>query len=366
MGSFRGLPQASSSQLGIAQLGEGVVNLAGNIKLIRPALQVWVDFRGDDALGDGSPGNPWRTLGQAYVFATSNPGTTIYLPGGTWSEDIGIPPTGTSLVGHGGVLQSSTAGNLTWTEGSGSSTLCYLENLVVKANISGKNVGNLSLIFKDCSVFGTHTLVGFDVFIGCNNYPTFVNCPAVRISADSSASPPNLALAYDPVSGTNGSIVGHRVQGEFWGTISYTATDPGSELTLIGLFCNQVNSIGSAVIRCRNSIVLQTLSTDSGGLGLIEYDSPLVGEKPTFAGAGVFKLCEFALHRSESMNAGEHDISIAIPRLPAGTQIQNIFFSTNLNGVDLNLVSNTDTSITVHTKPPASNPAYIISMLVRP
>jgi len=365
MGQVRGFPTASITQPGVAQLGVGVINQLGVVGLVKPANEIWVDDQGDDVKGDGSQGNPWKTLVKAFTFATANPFTTVRLPAGNWSETVGIPPTNTLIVGENTLLRNGSDSSLTWQEVS--PTNLAFQNVQLVADITGKNGGDLQLSFLNCAVSGVHTLVGLEVHtLPRGTLPTFVNCSSVRISSSHYTFAEAIVISYDPITATNGSNTGHHIEGGLWTDISYNATDPGSELILQGVVSDTVTADGSAIVRCKCTKVLTSLNTGSGSLAVIEYDQPLSYGLPGLSGNGTFKLSEISIERNESALAGERDVVLALPRLPAGTVIQNVQLSCNLPGTDLTWVSNTDTSLTIHTKPPSSNPAYIISVLVKP
>ena len=373
MAKFRSLPLVSTSVEGLVQAGHGIrVPTSGVLDQAIASSQLWVDPNGNDSSGDGSFGNPFLTLTKAFAYIVANPlsdGYVIFVPPIVWQENVGLPPPQTCIVGSsskGTVLEAVGGGNLTWAQPASQTSELEFRNLTLNANVNGVSGGSLSTLFRNCIVNGTFTLVGYSDWSTCDVLPTFVNCQTVYIYA-CPGNGANLSLTYDPFSGTNGpGPVGLLVAGGQWGGITYSATASGVPLEVIGARANTVNAQNSATINCRRTRVLTSL-TATHVSSVIEYDSPLISLAPVFAGLGSFKLVEFFLSKAIALNAGESDVTIAIPPLLSNYPIPNVFGQSNLKGTSITYVSNTINSLTVHVIPGTlPNPAFNISLLVRP
>ena len=371
MGKFRSIPSGTSAQQGLLQVGHGLRSpSAGLVNQVVSSGQLWVDFTGSDGTGDGSQGNPYATLAATFAFIIANPLVTGYevrLPSGDWQETVGIPPTGTTIVGGGirnTLLSNGVGGNLTWTQVLTPIALEF-RNLTIKVDLSGVDLGDLRALFTSCAIVGTFTLVGESGYIGCTGLPTFVNCQTVTIlSPQETVS--NLSFSYDPLTATNGSSTpGLLIQGGQWGIIAYTATDPSAPLKIVGAEVGTLDVGGLAIARCRATRVLTTLNAIAA-TSAIEYDLPVSVGSPIFAGFGTFKLVEFLLSKLMAPGSGEVDVLLPIPRQPTAGPIRNVYAQSDLPSTFITYVSNTDTLLTVHVKPLPGNPAYTFTLLCKP
>jgi len=99
--------------------------------------EIYVDTAGDDANGDGSTGNPYKTLAKAAAVAT--PGTQIILATGSYAGGIyienltGIDSAPIAIIGDGDVIISGSENGLTLTK----PRYVVLDNLIIQGGING-------------------------------------------------------------------------------------------------------------------------------------------------------------------------------------------------------------------------------------
>lgn len=373
MGKWVNLPAATTETKGIVSVGNGINNPSpGVIQLVQLTGQLCVDPNGNDTTGDGSQTNPFLTLTKAFAFIVANPlegGYLITLPPFDWEEAIGLPPAGVTLVGTQSTLSGPAGATLTWSEGENSGQRTFV-NLNLLANITGANGGDLVLDFTNCSVVGTVTLVGTSTWVNCGSLPTFVNCQTLSILGFSSSTftPQDLALSFDPIDGgENGdSTPGILIQGGRWNTISYTATDNSAPLVLQGCEVVSVQAANSAIVRCRDSRVLTSL-TASNTTSVIEYDQSQVSQTPSVNGFGSFILAEYLITRTIGILNSPETLVVPIPKLVSGAPAPNLLTASNLPGCSVNYVSNTNSTLTVLVTPPSfPSPSFQITLLLRP
>src|SRR5579872_6260194 len=212
MAKFRAIPQGSTSQAGLVEIGHGIRSPSLGVADQAVATgQLWVDPNGSDSSGDGSFGNPFLTLTHAFAFIVSNPltnGYSIRLPSVAWKENVGLPPPGTTIIGVGEANTSLSApggGTLIWTQPGGQISSLEFRDLALNANVNGVNGGTLLALFRSCIVNGTFTLVGQSDWDNCSSLPVFTNCQTIAIH-NCPGNGANLSFSYDPIGGgTNGS-----------------------------------------------------------------------------------------------------------------------------------------------------------------
>lgn len=373
MAKHRTLPLASATVAGLAQLGAGIASpTPGLASLVPQGGHLWVSSAGNDTTGDGSAGKPYKTLAVAFAWALAA-GTpfVVHLPQGAWQEAVALPPPGVTLQGAGvsaTVLSGVGGAQLSWTEGAASTGLRGFRDITVLADIAGLDGGSLELVVLDAYLSGTLTLVGATTIRSASAPPTLVNCCNVHIVHTGVAS--TLTLSYDPTAGSNGPgpLGPSCVYGGMWTRINYDSTDASAELHAIGVEVGIANATQSAVLVIQG-MADSLISKDAGSVvkyrGSVHHDAAY----PTYSGLGSFDLSEFILDTHVAANAGEHDISIAVPRLTWASTLRSCFFSSTLPGLVANFVSATLSSITIHVLPPApsaTHVAYDMRILVKP
>jgi hypothetical protein len=376
MAKWRSLPVASTTQQGVVQAGHGIqVPSTGTFAQAVATAQLWVDPNGNDTTGDGSFGNPWLTLSHTFTYIVANPlsnGYIVHLPPGSWEEAVPLPPSGTVLKGS-DVAQSSLAGvsdvPLVWTQSVGDVRALTFRDLVLSADITGGNASgsSLALTFQRCSLSTSElTNVGSVLIDDCNPLPTFTNCGSVTIQ-NCAGYAAGLNLAYDPLTATNGSFSpGLLLLGGQWGTVSYTVTESGANLEIIGARAQNVQGTGPATIQCRNTRVLGQLNAGVGCV--IEYDMPSVNNTPTFAGSGSFKMAEYIILKTISPGFTAGPVTVPIPTDAFGGNLTDVIGSSDLPGTIVTYVSNTTTTLTVFVDPgtsPTSSALHLV-LLVKP
>jgi hypothetical protein len=366
------LPQATSSQAGVGTQGAGLSRaVAGVFALVPVPFTFWVHPTGSDDAGDGSQGNPYRTLGKAFAViaaGSSTLGWVVMLPPGVWEENVGLPPPNTTLRGAGSdrtLLRGPGAAALTWTE-SGNPGARALEDLALFANLTGEDGGNLPVRCTRVAPAGTFTNLARLVFDGCSSLPTLVNQGALLIRNHQTPTPPALSFTYDPVTATNGAgPLGSRVEGGAWGAVLYEATDPGADLELVGVRATSIETRGQGIARVRSSRVVTLLRAQDAS-SQVEYDGPLVDELPAFTGAGVLRPASLLLRHTFLAGFVEGDVTLALPNLGGLVDASAVFTSLNKPGGEVSFVSSTATSLTLHVKPPTGAPAFQLRALVCP
>jgi hypothetical protein len=317
---------------------------------------VYVAVDGSDSTGDGSQTNPYATLARTFTFIRANPlagGYAVMLPGCPWEENVTIPPPGTQLVGQGPGSRLSAPGNtpLTWAEPAAPATggTLRFRDLTLNANVTGRDGGNLNLVFDRCAVVGTLTLLGRVVFNSCTAYPALVNIAALSIT-DTQAG--KVALAWSTLNNvaTNGSgPPGHFVDGGDWLTIRYTSDTPAIEALLQCLRATNVIAVNGAVIRVQASRAPTLTSTDPSCL--IEFDRPIQRQLACL-GAGMFRLAEWVCDESILAGFVDSQVTVCVPRHEPGTKFDRIFATFSEPGFTYSYVSNTDADIHVRIVPP--------------
>ena len=152
-------PQESSPDLqGISQLSSQSQFQTGNIYHISTA--------GNDASGDGSAGNPWRTLKVAVTKVPSNQGHTIKLSAGTFIESGLIEvPLGVNIEGSGKdqTIIKAASTFYYYSSNPGYATDKFLISL------SGYNPANGNQILKNFTVEGDAKKLHGGIFVHYRN-----------------------------------------------------------------------------------------------------------------------------------------------------------------------------------------------------
>lgn len=373
MGKMQALPLATAAQQGIVKIGAGLrVPVAGTVGVVQPLASLWVDASGSDTEGDGSYGNPFATLAKAFSVIVASPlpsGYTVFLPAGDWQEDIGLPPPGTAIVGH-GMLRSSLAGaggaTLAWSEGLTNAGAVTVVQLRLVADVTGRDGGDLSLLAFQSSLQGVMSLIGKLVMDGCDgDYANLINCANVSVRNPVSTPSSIFNLTYDPGAGTNGPGAAYNeVSGGLWAGIQYDSMDASVPLYVLGTkVLGGIIAMHNGHVETTGTTAASLSSNDAGSE--IAYDGPVDDASPTFHGFGTFRNAELVVKRTVPMNFGSGDVVVAIPPQAVST-LKNVFVMADVAGIAVNWVSSTNSSITLHVTAPVSHPAYELRILVKP
>lgn len=340
---------ASPSQTGIVQLGTGVKQAPGLLALAPQAGILFVALSGDDTLGDGSQGNPYRTLTKAFAVMAAAPlaaGYQVHLPRLAWAEDAPLPPDRTVVVGQGGSL-AGASGPLAWTEGGSDAGVIELRDVAIQIQATGRNGGNLNLRFRNCAVSGEIVLAGTVEFDGCSAYPTLTNVNSLQI-LNSRAGAVNLVWATATATASNGNVSSHTIEGGSWGLLSFTSDDVSVACLLLNLQATQIRAANLAQVKLRNSYAPQLVSVDSSSL--ISADAI---EPSTYTGIGGFRLPQVAVQGTfpVSNDGSAKQVVLAVPRQPNRILDRVTAFFPAL-GYQVRVDSYTETTITLTVQPP--------------
>jgi len=367
------LPPATGTTPGVVILGEGVPkNNPPGVLALRSECGVFhVAEDGDDIAGDGSLTNPFKTLTKAFAVITANPkpgGYEVVLPGCPWEENVGIPPPGTRLRGHGQRSYLTNIGGtpLTWQEGGTDAGLITLEDLAISANLTGRDGGDFNVDVNHAWVYGSFARLGGVKFDSVAAYPALSNIHSLEVR-NTRTRGASLQFTYSPSAGGNGlGPTGHLVDGGSWGSIVYNSEDASNELVIVGATMITARADGAAVVRVRASRVTGNLVSNDGG-SLIEYDQMVHRGTPSYLGSGRFSLSEILQTESYVPGFIDSNVTVCVPRHPAGTIFDRVFVNFSRAGFGYEYVSNTDSDVVIRIiPPPGPVPAFTATYLIRP
>ena len=193
----------------------------------------YVSPTGDDTTGDGSQGNPWRTITKALSQATS--GGTVHADLGNYPENIQWKIAVT--------IQGSGA-NVTTISGTDGGAVVDANNLGSSAKLDGFTItngsagygggifiyDNSSPTISNCIITGNSASVyGGGILIYDNSSPTIINC---LITENSAASGGGIAAFYSPYP----TVINSTITGN-------SATDGGGIASLVYSSPTITNSI---------------------------------------------------------------------------------------------------------------------------